>query len=782
MMRISLKTAVLSLAAVVIAALICGLALAQVPEKAPVPPKQEIYHPPRTGFIPPPIDLSHLKAQEIPDELKHIQPPARWDWREHGIITPVQNQGNCGSCYAFASLANIESKLLIDGAGSYDFSENNVKECEWYESSCDGGWYSAMASWLAKTGTVLETDDPYVAADVACNSTCPYVTTLLDWRIISGATLPATAALKSYIFNHGPVFSTLFVGDTTPAHLAWMNEYQNYNGLYTLYYPPDGPSNHAILIVGWDDALPHAGGTGAWIVKNSWGTGWGGTCGHGAESGYFTIAYGSAAMGKWSSYMYDWQNYDDNGQVHHYDEGGSSAYRGYGSVTAWGLCGFVPSSATYLRRVEFWTNDITTDIDVYIYDDFDYVFLRNLLASELNNSFSEAGYHSVAIDPPLSLSAGDDIFAVVKFTNATYQWPLPVDSAGPNEAFKTFVSPNGGDGSWYDLGYFDGEDVAIRIRTSTTLPAGPEVVSVTPTQNELDVPVTTDIEVIFDKDIHPASVSPNTFVAEGSLSGKLPGTITCSVVGATFDPDENFKPGEVITVTLTTGIQSMAGDPMDSSYVWSFTVASGAGGSDFTLDAAYNVADKPLSVFAADLDGDGDIDLATADGDSWGEPGTTVSVLLNNGDGTYAPFSSYPTGSYPLSISGADLDGDGDMDLVTTNYFTMDVSILLNNGNGTFAAHTDYSISTSPYSVVGADLDGDGDLDLATANAEAPFVSVLMNNGNGTFAANVNYSVNNFPISIVAGDLDGDGDLDLATADIGPIHVPDSTVSVQNRD
>ena len=62
---------------------------------------------------------------------------------------------------------------------------------------------------------------------------------------------------------------------------SWGEEFGSYDGSYTLYY--DGPEepNHAVLIVGWDDSLTHAEGSGGWIVKNSWGTEWGGTCGHG---------------------------------------------------------------------------------------------------------------------------------------------------------------------------------------------------------------------------------------------------------------------------------------------------------------------------------------------------------------------------------------------------------------------------------------------------------------------------------------------------------------------
>jgi len=96
-------------------------------------PKLIIEEPsPRTGFIPPSMDLPHLDGQKLPEKFQALTVPAQWDWRTSGKVTSVRNQGACGSCYAFAALGTIESKMLIDGAGTYDFSENNAKECNWY--------------------------------------------------------------------------------------------------------------------------------------------------------------------------------------------------------------------------------------------------------------------------------------------------------------------------------------------------------------------------------------------------------------------------------------------------------------------------------------------------------------------------------------------------------------------------------------------------------------------------------------------------------------------------
>ena len=443
--------------------------------------------PHRTGFIPPPMDLSHLKGDRMPEGVSAAALLSKWDWRQQGVVTRVQDQGSCGSCYTFAFLANFESKLQIDDAGTYDFSENNAKECNWEElnnfehppgspwGSCDGGNSFMLANLFSQKGTVLEGCDPYVDRDVNCKATCPFVKTVLDWRYISGQ-VPDTNVLKGYIQTYGPVYVSVYAGDGD----AWETEFGSYDGSYTLYHPGTESTNHAVLIVGWDDSLIHAGGTGGWIVKNSWGTDWG-------DNGYFYIAYGSAGIGKNASYVYTWQDYDPDGDIMHYDEAGWWSQWGCSeSTTGWGLGKFIPTSDTYVTRVEFWTTDATTDVDVYIYDDFDGTAPSNLLWSGVNYSFAETGYHGVELDLPLAVTGGDDIIAVVKLTNASYEYPVAVDTEGPNEIGRTYRSCSGEAGSWQDVGVDYNADLAIRLRTSGTIPSTP-----TPTQTPTSTPTPT---------------------------------------------------------------------------------------------------------------------------------------------------------------------------------------------------------------------------------------------------------------------------------------------------
>jgi len=467
MIRTAKNSHSISVACILMLALIIPSAYGQLPDMGPQRPEAENILPAGCGFIPPPMDLSHLTGQNLSSLKKPAAPaPSSWDWRVQGKVTSIRNQGNCGSCYAFAALANFEAKMLIDNEGTFNFSENNAKECNYSDLSCDGGTYYDLASLFATKGVVLESCDPYVASDVSCNTSCVPEKVLLDWRIICADNIPSSEVLKDYVYNYGPIYTTLNAGQGD----AWETEFGSYNGSYTLYHTGTAAPNHAVLIVGYDDDIANdSGGTGAWIVKNSWGTGWGGTCGYGTQGGYFTIAYGSANIGMWSSYAAEWQDYDAEAELLYHDDAGWNCNYGWPSSTAWGLCKFIPGEEFTVSRVEFWTNDATTDVDIYIYDGFNGTSLSGLMNEKLNLSFAEAGYHSVALDSTVTISAGNDFYAVVKFTNASATYPICADLQGPTTTGNTYISASGFPGSWFEVSGGSGVDVGIRVRKGTSL-------------------------------------------------------------------------------------------------------------------------------------------------------------------------------------------------------------------------------------------------------------------------------------------------------------------------
>jgi C1A family cysteine protease len=435
-------------------------------------------------------------AAKVPEMLGPL--PARFDWREQGKVTPVKDQSSCGACYAFASIGDFESKVLISGGDAFDFSENNVKECEFYHRRCSGGTYWFVANYLAAKGTVLESCDPYQASITGCKTYCPYLKTLLDWRSISEAWVASTNVLKACVAAYGPVFVGLYAGNGD----AWQSEFNHYDGSYVLNYGGGAKAaNHAGLVIGWDDNLIWPGGQGAWIVKNSWGTGWGGTCGYGDEGGYYYIAYGSNLFGQAASFLYEWQDYDPNGQLFYYDEGGYTRGFGYGSsTTGWAMCRFIPEANVLLQRVEFWSFDPILDADIYLYDHFDGGTLSGLRASRLDYYVDFMGYHSVPLPTETVVGAGDTIYVAMKITAQSDTMPIPVDSNTPRAPGRCFTSPDGITWSEFSTG-----DIGVRLRATGYADVIPPELSIG-IHHDGSLPREIDVYVTASEDIDRASL------------------------------------------------------------------------------------------------------------------------------------------------------------------------------------------------------------------------------------------------------------------------------------
>jgi C1A family cysteine protease len=535
-----------------------------IPQAAPLPVVTDV----GDGLLPPPVNPGYKVAAGFGMQAAL---PANFDWRDNGLVSPVKNQGSCGACYSFASLGNFESRLLIDSAGDFDLSENNVQNCSWKAQNtdtsggCQGGNYVMVADVLSQFGSVLESCDPYTGKDDACNSSCPYQQTLLDMRILSGDTVPSTELLKTYLQTVGPIYTSMYTG---------FPEFQTYDGSYTLYYQGSENTAHAVLIVGWDDQLGYTRpdgtlGSGAWIVKNSWGPAWG-------DGGYFTIAYGSAGIGKYATYGSEWQAYDPNGKLYFKDEAGWTISYGYtGATTAWGMVRLTPDASTYATRVEFWMGDSGT-ADIYIYDTFENGTLSNLLTSIRGVSYAEAGYHSVELPDPLALTTGDEVAVVVKFSDQSYVYPVATDNLGQHSAGVSYISNTGT--TWYDLGAETG-DVSIRLRTTH---ASQTISLITPPPSSaayqstftLAAEATSGLAVVY------SSGSPEVCTVSGANYTMTRGSGTCIVQidqaggeGTTYGSAPRVT-RQVTAKKISQNLQVTIPPPEHAAYKSSFTVAA----------------------------------------------------------------------------------------------------------------------------------------------------------------------------------------------------------------
>ncbi|MCA1669439.1 MAG: VCBS repeat-containing protein [Thermomicrobia bacterium] len=180
----------------------------------------------------------------------------------------------------------------------------------------------------------------------------------------------------------------------------------------------------------------------------------------------------------------------------------------------------------------------------------------------------------------------------------------------------------------------------------------------------------------------------------------------------------------------------------------------------FTPVATYSVPVTAEGVAVADLNGDGNVDLALP-----ANHFNILQLLLGRGDGTFSVVpSTIPTGRGPEGITAADFNRDGKNDLAVANSLDNTVSIFLGNGDGTFRPRVDYPVGQNPDIVAVGDFNGDGILDLAVNGQLDNSVSVLLGRGDGTFLPRTVYTVPGSPSDIGVGDFNRDAKLDLITA------------------
>jgi hypothetical protein len=200
----------------------------------------------------------------------------KFSWRDK--MTPVKSQAFCGSCWAFATLAVHEASEFLLNGRTVDLSEQQLVNCvprlNRKKTNCEGNSLDAAFNWLRTTGTATEAAVPYQSAAARCDAAKGEKQYKVQAHSFAGRDDPASIhELKLAIVEHGPLVAGVHATDLFQAYAG---------GVFD--EGASGPLNHAVVIVGWDDARQ------AWHVRNSWGPEWG-------EEGYMWIKFGSNGIG-----------------------------------------------------------------------------------------------------------------------------------------------------------------------------------------------------------------------------------------------------------------------------------------------------------------------------------------------------------------------------------------------------------------------------------------------------------------------------------------------------
>jgi C1A family cysteine protease len=435
--------------AVTLVAAVSSEGFAQQPTVAPKKYIAFPTGPTEFGYVGPPHDLSHIQPfQDGRDML--MAPAASWDWRTMSGVTPVKNQNPYGTCWAFAACGDLESKVLINESVVYDYSELNIQACNISSNDCNAGGNAWMSTnYLSLLGSVDESCDTYPGGcplPSCINPSCSYLKQVTEWKVIAND----VDAIKAAIQTYGPVYTSMY---------ASFPGFSTYNGSGCLSYAGGQPTNHGVLIVGWDDDLCGAG-VGGWIVKNSWGTSWG-------DNGYFNIQWGSGLTGQIganSNVITGFRDYDPNMTTYYYDDWGWWSSVGYSDGHDYAVVEITPQAAgEYVHSLHFWATGSPTTYTVSLYDDFNGTSMpTSLLAGPFSGTVNEAGYYTIDLPAPVMVSTGNQVYIFADLNTGSYGYPIPYDDTGPMETNKSFLSNTGSSFAALDAGNYNYGDIGLR--------------------------------------------------------------------------------------------------------------------------------------------------------------------------------------------------------------------------------------------------------------------------------------------------------------------------------
>lgn len=346
-----------------------------------------------------------------------VELPKHYDMRELERVTPVRDQGLYGTCWAFASLAALETTLTPQE--NLMFSPDHMSLCNSFSlGQNEGGEYTMAIAYMASwQGPVYESDDPY--GDGKTNPDLKARKHLEEAQILAPKDY---VAIKEAIYKYGAVETSIYTQMKTAN--SWSGYYNRERATY--YYNQEATCNHDIIIVGWDDDFPKEYFTitpendGAFICKNSWGTEFG-------ENGYFYVSYEDANIGT-TNVVYtklgDANNFDN---IYQSDLLGWRGQLGYEKDQAYFANVYRAGEDEELAAVSFYATDVDTTYQVYVvpeFEDADSLNDRKLVAE---GSFEQAGYYTVRLDEAVKLKDNQKFAVVVHIQTPGAVHPVAIE-------------------------------------------------------------------------------------------------------------------------------------------------------------------------------------------------------------------------------------------------------------------------------------------------------------------------------------------------------------------
>lgn len=371
---------------------------------------------------------------QSPNETKL---PSAYDYRENGRSPAVQDQGDLGTCWAFASLTALESSLTPEEY--LVFSRDHMSLNHVFDRQQeDGGDYTmAMSYLLSWKGPVLEQQDPY--GDGKTDSFLPPVKHVQEIQMLPEKDLEA---IKKAVFLYGGVHTPLYFA-LADEDLTEMDIGQYYR-IDTASYCYTGTMqiNHDVVIVGWDDQYPKSrfstepAGDGAFLCMNSWGEDFG-------EDGYFWISYYDSNIGIYNICYTGVESAENYDAIYQSDLGGWVGQIGYRDETAYFANVYTAKGEEILEAAGFYAVGPDTSYEIYAVPDFQGIQSLDFTRPVASGTLENAGYYTIPLNEEIALTEGQQFAIIVYIRTPGEERPIAIEYADPGSLLESLDMTDG---------------------------------------------------------------------------------------------------------------------------------------------------------------------------------------------------------------------------------------------------------------------------------------------------------------------------------------------------
>lgn len=378
------------------------------------------------------IEENQVVAVNTAEETSIL--PPQYDLRSKERMPQVKNQGNYGTCWAFAALSAMESALLPEEQKEFAPDHMSIQNSFVLEQA-DGGEYTMGMAYLAAwQGPVLEQDDPY--GDGKSKEDLQPVKHVQEIQLIDGKDFEK---IKEAVFKYGGVQTAIY---SALRSSQTSSPYYNQDKYAYCYVGAEKP-NHEILIIGWDDNYSKENfnkeveGDGAFICQNSWGDNFG-------DNGVFYVSYYDVNIGTHNVVYTSIEETDNYDKIYQSDLCGWVGQLGYNNDSIYGANVYTAQENESLKAAGFYATGKETSYEVYIVKNFENTDSLNNRVLAASGKAANAGYYTIDFDKEYTVEAGEKYAVILYITTPGSVHPMAIEYAA--DEFTAEVEVADGEG------------------------------------------------------------------------------------------------------------------------------------------------------------------------------------------------------------------------------------------------------------------------------------------------------------------------------------------------